>query len=131
MKKKICYYAHPMLSYDSTVEEADVKLLESLGFEVINPNTQIHRVQLELYIAEYGKENVMDYFTAIVRKCDVLAFRTVPEAVIFSGVATEIKAAQEEGIPIIEIPSRLNMRMLNYPDTKEYLYETGFYKVKK
>lgn len=39
MNKKLrCYYAHTMTSYGSTIEQQDVELLESLGFEVINPN---------------------------------------------------------------------------------------------
>jgi hypothetical protein len=127
---KLCYYAHPMLSYDSTVEAADMELLKKLGFEVINPNSQIYQTQSELYVAEHGKGMEMDYFTNIVMKCDLVAFRGLVDGNIPSGVAKEIEAAWEAGIPVIELPVNLVKRMLNYPETKNYLYEIGFYKVK-
>lgn len=131
MKKLKCYYAHTMISYGSTQEEMDVNLLESLGFEVINPNTPQIQIKLEQFIIYHGKRRVMDFFTDIVSDCDLLAFRALPNSEILSGVAVEIMYARDNNMPIIELPCSLDSRMLNYPETKQFLIEIGHYKSNK
>jgi len=37
MKRKI-YYAHPLNIYNTAQEKRNIATLESLGFEVVNPN---------------------------------------------------------------------------------------------
>jgi hypothetical protein len=130
MKLK-CYYSHTMTSYDSTIEQEDIELLERLGFEVVNPNSPDIQSEMEDYINMYGKQNVMDYFKSVVRFCDVVAFRAIPNGDILSGVSAELEEAIEEEIPIIELPCSLQSRMMDYPETKQYLIELGHYKVKK
>jgi hypothetical protein len=127
----VVYYAHTMISYDSTVEAVDISLLERLGFEVMNPNRKQYQDGVKAYIDAFGKERAMQYFINLINTCDALAFRSLPNGTILSGVAKEIEEAQEMGIPIIELPCNLKNRMLDYPDTKEYLREIGHYKVKK
>lgn len=129
MKKLKCYYAHTMLSYGSTQEEMDIKLLESLEFEVINPNTPEIKSKLEQFIMEHGKRRIMDFFTDIVTDCDLIAFRSLPSGEILSGIAAELTAASNNNIPIIELPCSLDKRMLQYPETRQLLTEIGYYKV--
>lgn len=131
MKKLKCYYAHTILSYGSTQEEMDIKLLERLGFEVINPNTPEIENELEQFIIDHGKRRTMDFFTDIVSDCDLLAFRALPNSEILSGVAVEIMYARDHDMPIIELPCSLDSRVLNYPETKQFLIEIGHYKSNK
>ena len=124
-----CYYAHCMLSYNSTIEEQDLKTLTKLGFDVVNPNTSVISAECEEYTKVNGKENVMIYFEGIVITCDVLAFRPLPDGSIPSGVAAEVRIALKWGIPVIELPCSIETRCMDYPKTKQYLTEIGFYKV--
>ena len=95
MKKK-CYYAHGIHTYDTEVEKTDIQWLKSLGFKVENPNQHKH-------IVRYNKKG-MAYYEAVVKKCDVLAFRSFRDNKIGAGVAQEIIWMFEVSKPIIEIP---------------------------
>lgn len=129
MKLK-CYYAHTMTSYGSTIEANDVLLLESLGFEVINPNNRKHSEGCQAYAYKYGKDKVMDYFKMIIStECNMVAFRALPNGQILSGIAAEVKHAVSIGLSVIELPCSLNTRMMEYLETKQYLIELGHYKV--
>lgn len=127
MKLK-CYYAHPMSTYNSRIEKQDLELLEKLGFEVLNPNQMNIQEEMNEYIKVHGRDKVMDYFNTLIDECDLVAFRGNPDNTILSGVASEISYTLEVGKPVIELPCSLKRRMLNYPETKTYLLETGFYK---
>lgn len=130
MNRKLkCYYAHTMVSYNSTVEEKDVELLNYLGFDVINPNIQEHRNGLDAYVLKNGKQNVMQYFAEIVKNCDVVAFRSNPDGSILSGIGAELETAFDLNIPIIEMPNFSCRKFMNYPETKKYLTELGHYKI--
>jgi len=113
-----CYYAHCMALYNTPQEARDIALLESLGFEVLNPNAPEH---------EHNWETLgMDYAHALVTQCEVFAFRALPESGnIPSGVYTEIRIAQSLDIPVIELPSCIGYREMSYPMTVEYLKEVG------
>lgn len=126
-----CYYAHTMVSYGSTIEEQDINLLKFLGFEVINPSDPKISKECDEYIESFGKDNVMKYFENIINDCDVIAFRSSPDGSILSGIAAEIKHSLKIGIPVIELPCNLENRMKTYPETKKYLTELGYYKIKK
>ena len=128
MSKK-CYYAHPMLTYDSTIEEQDLALLNFLGFEVINPNRSDFQIGCQEYARLNGKDKIMDFFKIEVLKCDLIAFRGQPCGEILSGVGYEVQAALDSDMPIIELPANLKGRIQQYPETKQYLTEIGFYKV--
>lgn len=118
-----------MLSYGSTIEAQDVKLLETLGFEVENPNQEKHQIDCQQYALEHGSNKVMEYFTNIVRTCDVVAFRSLPTGQLLSGISAELQAAMDANILIIELPCSVKTRMMEYPETKQYLIELGHYKV--
>jgi len=128
MKKLKCYYAHTMASYGSTIEEQDIETLEKLGFEVENPSQYKHQKGCFDYASVHGKDKVMDYFGEIIDDCNLVAFRGNPNGGILSGVGYEVNYAKEISIPVIELPCNLTDRMMDYPKTKEYLTELGFYK---
>lgn len=125
-----CYYAHPMYTYGSTLEQRDLELLDALNFEVVNPNCPEVQIGLKDYIELHGISKTMEYFTDIVASCDVIAFRALPDGRLLSGVAAEVQYAINTDIPVIELPRLLEKRMMDYPETKEYLTELGFYKAK-
>jgi len=112
MKLK-CYYAHCLAIYNTYQEERDVKLLESLGFEVVNPNSSE-------YQKKYETEGML-FFKELAQKCNVIAFRALPSGEIPAGVAGEIDC----GLPIIELPSGISRRKLSVEQTREYLREVG------
>lgn len=111
------YYAHVMALYDTPQEKRDVQLLQRLGFDVLNPNRPAH--------AAGAKREGMEYFKGLVLKCDVLAFRALPDGSISSGVAMEIKWAQEADMPVFELPGSVSRRCLTVEQTREYLTEVG------
>lgn len=106
-----CYYAHPMSLYGTPQEARDIKTLEKLGFEVVNPSQFVNPG--------------MRFCLAAVEKCGVLAFRATPDGSVTSGVGAEIENAAKCGLPVIELPSALARRTLTVEQTYEYLQETG------
>ena len=111
------YYAHCMSIYDTPQEARDVKTLEKLGFEVVNPN---HEGSEEAY-----QKEGMDYFKRMVGNCHALAFRALPSGEIPAGIASEIKRAEFWKIPVFELPTRMRSRMIDVECTREYLRESG------
>ena len=108
------YYAHSISIYNTSQEKRDIKSLESLGFDVVNPNKEIHQ--------ENYRSKGMDYFVELVNSCDAIAFRAHPNGDIPAGIYKEIQADK----PIIELPSSINGRKLTVDETREYLKEVGF-----
>jgi hypothetical protein len=117
MNRLKCYYAHSLHLYNTSQEERDVLLLESLNFKVINPNAQRH-------FEAYKKEG-MDYFANLVKSCDVLAFRAYPNGKIPAGVHFEATFAINNDMPVFEIPWGFNRRGLSVEETREWLHELG------
>jgi hypothetical protein len=111
------YYAHPITTYDSIIEQKDLLLLKALGFEVVNPNSK----ESDINYRALG----MSYFESVVASCDALAFRALPDGSIPAGIAKEIDAANHYSKPIFELPTRVRRRVLSVDATREYLLETG------
>jgi len=113
----ICYYAHCKSIYNTPQEKRDIATLERLGFIVLNPNSPEY---------EAGwKEQGMDYAQVLLDRCYCIAFRGLPDGNIPCGVYTEIEMAEEREMPCFELPSRIRLRELSYPETVEYLMEVG------
>jgi hypothetical protein len=119
-RKMKCYYSHCKAIYDTPQEDRDIDLLERLGYEVVNPNMKIHREMCE----DFGSGG-MDYFIGQVMKCDVLAFRSLPNGEIPAGVWTEIRTALDNIIAIFELPRFYNRTILSVDATRDYLKEVG------
>jgi len=112
MDKKKVYYSHTMLMYNSSIEEEDTKLLEKMGYEVINPNKKENE-------EEYLRTLNFDVFLRLVKQCDILAFRGIFGKISF-GVKTEIDYARQLGLPIIELPTFTSDRFLSITETQNY-----------
>lgn len=126
-KKKV-YYAHSMGIYNTKQEERDIKLLEDLGYEVINPNNKEVSDLFKKYIDEEKRsyEDAFDIvFGYLVRESDILAFRAQLDGFIGAGVAKEIEIAEVNSKPIIELPSAIYKRVATPEQTRAYLKEIG------
>jgi len=127
------YYAHSMGLYGTKQEERDIVLLESLGFDVLNPGMSEHVEGCIAYSKSYGRQLErqdgprlrMEYFKVLVAECNVLAFRALSDGSIPAGVMTEIRVAKDKGMAIIELPSGLARRALSVEATIEHLRESG------
>lgn len=102
-----CYYAHPMSIYGTPQEARDVELLQSLGFDVVNPSTL--------------ETDDMDEFCNIAAGCDLVAFRALPDGSISCGVAEEISSNSR----VIELPAAISRRSLTLEQTLQALAESG------
>lgn len=114
--KKI-YYARPINLYGTNQDKRDIELIESIGFELVNPNKE------ELQ-KRYSKEG-MDVFLAVITECDGLAFRAFPDGKISAGVQKEILKALELKKIVFELPTITSHRVLSVDDTREYLKLLG------
>lgn len=111
------YYARPISLYNTKQEKRDLLLLTQFSLDIVNPNKE----ELQL---RYEREG-MDVFTAAVKDCDALAFRSFQDGRISAGVKKEIDAAIELGKPVIELPTITSTRILSIDDTREYLKLLG------
>lgn len=120
------YYAHCIAIYSTPQEDRDVETLETLGFEVFNPNSPAVDAEVKRLKAA-GDENYMSYFTNLIRCCDALAFRALPDGQIPAGVAKEIGDAEALGLPVFELPSYCTPggRVMSLENTRRYLKEIG------
>lgn len=124
------YYAHSLHLYGSPQEKRDIELLQSLGFEVVNPSDKPHCdkcSELREQISEYdiASEAIMLYFMDVVDSCDAVAYRAHVDGKIPGGVGMEIKHAWEGNKPVIELPTFLESRFLDRKQTREYLKYLG------
>jgi hypothetical protein len=112
------YYAHCVALYNTKQEARDLELLTDLFGCVYNPNN--------IVCANEYKKHGMDFFTALVKSFQYVAFRALPDGSIPCGVLAEVQAAQKAGAKIIELPSAIVRRGLDVAATREYLTEVGF-----
>lgn len=118
------YYAHCVALYGTVQEERDLEALEALGLDVLNPNHPTHAEGCQAVKDSGG--NVMDYFKPLVESAEVFVFRALPDGSIPSGVALEHEWALAAGKIIIELPSNVVRRKLDYPQTCDYLRDVGY-----
>ena len=116
--------------YNTPQEERDIKTLESLGLDVLNPNTpetqeectnEFKTVKTD---EEYNTAFAKVFFTK-VNSCEVFAFRSLPDGRIPGGVYKELKEAQRLNKIIIELPCGTYSRGMGKEDTREYLRDIG------
>jgi len=119
------YYAHSMALYNTAQERRDVETLETMGFEVVNPNSQIVTEGIEQFKKEYPMANYMNYFDVLMNSCDAIAFRGNPDGKIGAGVWYEIKHMLISNKPVMELPTIMTTRELSVEDTREYLRLVG------
>ena len=119
------YYAHCQAIYDTRQEDRDIALLEQLGFEVVNPNTEEILEGLAKFKKANPDRNSMNYFYEILEECGALAFRSTPNGMIPCGIFSEIEFIQSLALPVIELPSMINAREMDIKQTRDYLHEIG------
>jgi hypothetical protein len=93
--KLTCYYAHSQTTYGTPQESEDIRLLESLGFDVVNPN-----------VPQYQGGKGMEFYLKLASNADVVAFRCLPTGKISPGVSQELGVAKRR----IELPSGVEER---------------------
>jgi hypothetical protein len=123
MAKKV-YYAHCMAIYDTTMEKLDLKTLKEMGFNIVNPNSSEYKNKIKEIKANNGNSSdIMGYFLKIVKGCDGLVFRALPEDnSISAGVYEEIMTMMDKGGFIIELPHMHEKRkILSVEETRAYL----------
>jgi len=125
MSKPIAYYAHSMHLYGSKQEDRDVKLLESLGYSVINPGSTEIQVELEYWMKDNSEKEAMAFFKEYAEECDLLAYRCHVDLKIPSGVMQEIDWAIAYGNPVLELPTITQARRMTLEETREYLKYNG------
>jgi len=118
------YYSHCMAIYGNPQEKRDIKLLESLGFDVLNPSDPGVLADMQKSMDDEGKK-AMEFFTSLVRHCNFFAFRSLPDGRIPAGIVMEINEANKLGIPVFELPSNITGRGISVDETREYLYQIG------
>jgi hypothetical protein len=112
------YYARPISLYNTKQDERDIQLLETMGFEVNNPN--------KAELVERYKTEGMEVYLQLARESDIVAFRAFQDGTIGAGVYKEIVAAIEAGKPVIELPTITSKRVLSVEDTRSYLSLIGY-----
>lgn len=117
MDKMKVFYAHCKSIYNTPQEERDIAILQSLGFDVINPNSKYHDEQYALKGMAYSGE--------LITQVDAVAFRSLPEGHISAGVAYEIETANRQGKVVIELPSYSHRHIMDVDETRQYLHEVG------
>lgn len=125
--KKV-YYAHSMHLYNTLQEKKDIDFLESLGYEVVNPNCKVFERQYRSWLIENNiqDKDKMKWFESIVKPCDVLAYRSHTNLRIPSGVLYEIDYAFRNGILVFEIPTIIESRRMTLKETRQYLRDVGY-----
>ena len=118
------YYSHPKPYKRSKEAKQDMQLLQSLGYEVINP--------YDPKFSECWEEQKMAFSEIIIEMADVVAFRALSNKKISSGVGKELSIAISMGKDIMELPnvtmfdkSTLDARVLNIDDTMSFFKNTG------
>lgn len=87
------YYAHPVTHYGAAIEEMDIITLKSMGFTVVNPNSEFHD-------ANYKKRG-MGYFLEMVGRCDWIAVRPFLDGALGAGISQELEHAKDCYKPLI------------------------------
>lgn len=111
------FYSRPINLYGTLEDQRNIDSIKSLGYEVID--TESEEIQ-----AEYSRKG-MDVFFDLIKNTDVLFFKCALNMQITQGVYKHIVFASDNGIPVLEIPTILNARVMSLEDTRKYLQLTG------
>lgn len=95
MKTKI-YFAHPVNTYGTILEDYFMEYFSKDHLEIINPNQPIHQ-------EGYEREG-MEYFRKLVQSCDKLYAIGFSDNSISAGVAKEMNWMKEKGGLVIFLP---------------------------
>lgn len=131
MSKQKVYYAHCVAIYGSAQEQRDINTLETLGLEILNPNTSETQERCIAWKSKpafetEGRDAMFeDIFYPMVEECEIFAFRGLPNGRIPGGVYKELLHAVKTGKTIFELPSTIGTRGMSREETVEFLKEIG------
>lgn len=94
-KESRAYFAHPITEFGTRKEKMILEKMELLFGEIVNPNTDEHKLKYDLKGMSY-------YLKEVLPNCDVIVFMAMPNGKISSGVAKEIKHFVKQGKTIFE-----------------------------
>jgi len=115
---KKAYYSHAKILAGKPQEKQDIETLEKAGFKVDNPYHPKYSEWWETEGIEFGR--------VLIEANDVFVFRALPDGTITSGVAKELKWAEQADKPIIELPYALSERTArSIESTVEYYKGVG------
>jgi hypothetical protein len=125
MKILRIYYAHPVTTYGTELESADLALLKASFPDrrvvIENPSDPLHQ-------QGYTKDG-MPYFTRLAQQCDVTAIRCFPGGKHGAGCAAEASAAHSAGKLVLEIglfptnAREVNRKAMSIKETKAKIEE--------
>lgn len=118
------YYAHCLAIYNTPQEKRDLETIKSLGWEVFDPNSESVQEWVKA-LKSSGQDDYMHIFKGFVEECDAVVFRGLPDGSIPAGVAKEVNWALEYKVPVLELPSSIQRRIISVEETREYLHEVG------
>lgn len=95
MKTRI-YFAHPINTYGTILEDYFLEYFSRDHLEIVNPNQPIHQ-------EGYEKEG-MEYFKRLVQSCDKLYAIGFPDNTIGAGIAKEMNWMKEKGGVVLFLP---------------------------
>jgi len=119
----LAYYAHCQWTYGSEVEQKDIRLIESLGYRVYNPNNTGDEQPF--------KDKGMDYFDELMEEhdFDICFIRPESNGMVTAGVGYEAMKFFEAGKPVLEIPCPVLPRLLTPEATRELYRWYGYRKL--
>jgi hypothetical protein len=95
MKTRI-YFAHPINTYGTILEDYFIEHFSNENTEIVNPNHPIHQ-------KGYQDEG-MEYFKKIVQSCHKLYAFGFPDNTIGAGIAKEMNWMKEIGGLVVFLP---------------------------
>lgn len=113
------YYAHPISLYNTLQEKQDLQTLAAICYKIVNPN----HPDIEKKYIDSGKD--WKIFDDLVLGCEALAYRTLPDGRITSGVWKEIQLALANNIAVIKLPNLESEVVMTKDETLQHLKEMG------
>lgn len=111
------FYSRPITLFGTKQEKRDINIIQSLGYDVLDYKT-------DEILQDYNNRGMV-VFEELVKKCDILFYRSFIDLKIGAGVLKEVNAAIKNNIPVFELPTITESRILNVQETKNYLFLMG------
>lgn len=136
MNKPLIYFAHPVNSYNTSLEEQLVSIIENSlpEYEVLNPNQQKHQIGYQIYKKQTGN-GMAYYYSKVLPRTSAGIFLPFPDGTFGAGVGGEAKWFMEHNKPtyVISPGGLITMqeielnKILDVPATIKRVYEYDYY----
>ncbi len=103
-RKKIIYFGHPVITYDTELESKLVRIIEEHfhDFEVENPNKPEHQKRYREYRKKFDN-GMLYFFEEVLPQMDAGIFLPYKDGKLGAGVYTEAEWFYNKGKKIYEI----------------------------